>query len=59
MSVLNYTSKEFRDSYEKQAEKVGQQWKILAKRLRELKQKELEEECRNHRKQMEDSNDRA
>ena len=50
MSVLNYTSKEFRDSYEKQAEKVGQQWKILAKRLRELKQKELEEECRNHRK---------
>lgn len=50
MSILDYVSDELKEEYEKQAEEVGKQWKILAKKMRELKQKELEEECINHRK---------
>lgn len=50
MSILDCVSDELKEKYEKQTEKAGQQWKILAKRMRELKQKELEEECKNHRK---------
>ena len=50
MSILNYVSNELKEKYEKQSEEVGQAWKVVAKRMRELKQKELEEECINHRK---------
>lgn len=50
MSILDYVSDELREKYKKQAEEIGRQWKILAKRMRELKQKELEKECINHRK---------
>ena len=50
MSILDYVSDELKEKYEKQAEEIGRQWKILAKRMRELKQKELEKECINHRK---------
>ena len=50
MSVLDYVSDELREKYEKQAEEIGRQWKILAKRMRELKQKELKEKYENHRK---------
>ena len=50
MSILNYVSDELKEKYEKQSEKVGQAWKVVAKRMRELKQKELEEECENHGK---------
>lgn len=51
MSMLNYVSDELKEKYEKQSEEVGQAWKVVAKRMRELKLKELEEECENHRKQ--------
>lgn len=50
MSVLDYVSDELREKYEKQAEEIGRQWKILAKRMRELKQKKLKEKYENHRK---------
>lgn len=50
MSILDYVSDELKEKYEKQSEEVGQVWKAAAKRMRELKQKELEEECENHRK---------
>ena len=45
MSILNYVSDELKEKYEKQSEEVGQAWKVTAKKMRELKQKELEEEC--------------
>ena len=50
MSILNYVSDELKEKYEKQSKEVGQAWKVVAKRMRELKQKELKEECENHRK---------
>ena len=50
MSILDYVSDELREKYEKQAEEIGRQWKILTKRMRELKQKEFGKECINHRK---------
>ena len=50
MSILDYVSDELKEKYEKQSEEVGQAWKVTAKRMRELKQKELKEECENHRK---------
>ena len=50
MSMLNYVSDELKEKYEKQNEEVGQAWKVTAKRMRELKQKELKEKCENHRK---------
>lgn len=50
MSILDYANNELKEKYEKQSEEVGQAWKAAAKRMRELKQKELEEECENHRK---------
>lgn len=50
MSMLNYVSDELKEKYEKQSEEVGQAWKVTAKRMRELKQKELKEKCENHRK---------
>lgn len=42
MSMLNYVSDELKEKYEKQSEEVGQAWKVVAKRMRELKQKEIE-----------------
>lgn len=50
MSILDYVSDELKEKYEKQSEKVGHAWKVAAKRMRKLKQKELEEECKNYRK---------
>lgn len=50
MSILDYANNELKEKYEKQSEEVGQAWKAAAKRMRELKQKEFEEECENHRK---------
>lgn len=50
MSILNYANNELKEKYEKQSEEVGQAWKVVAKRMRELKQKEFEEKCGNHRK---------
>lgn len=50
MSILNYVSNELKEKYERQSEEIGQAWKVAAKKMRELKQKELEEECENHRK---------
>lgn len=50
MSMLNYVSDELKEKYKKQSEKVGQAWKVTAKRMRELKQKELKEKYENHRK---------
>ena len=50
MSILDYANNELKEKYKKQSEKVGQAWKVTAKRMRELKQKELKEECENHRK---------
>lgn len=50
MSILDYVSDELKEKYKKQSEEVGQAWKVTAKRMRELKQKELEEECENHGK---------
>lgn len=50
MSILDYVSDELKEEYEKQSEKVGQALKVVAKRMRELKQKELEEERKNNRK---------
>ena len=49
MSILDYANNELKEKYEKQSEELGH-WKVVAKRMRELKQKELEEECENHRK---------
>ena len=45
MSILDYVNDELKEKYEKQSEEVWQAWKVTAKRMRELKQKELEEEC--------------
>lgn len=42
MSILDYASNELKEKYERQSEKVGQAWKVVAKRMRELKQKEIE-----------------
>ena len=50
MLILDCANNELKEKYEKQSEEVGQAWKVVAKRMRELKQKELEEECINHRK---------
>lgn len=41
MSILDYVNDELKEKYEKQSEEVGQAWKVTAKRMRELKQKEL------------------
>ena len=37
------------EKYEKQSEEVGQAWKVVAKRMREFKQKEFEENVKNIR----------
>ena len=50
MSIFNYVSDGLKEKYEKQSKEVGQAWKVTAKRMRELKQKDLKEECENHRK---------
>lgn len=50
MSILDYANNELKEKYKKQSEEVGQAWKVIAKRMRELKQKELEKECENYGK---------
>ena len=50
MSILDYVSDELKEKYEKQSKEVGQAWKVAAKKMRELKQKEFGKECINHRK---------
>ena len=42
MSILDYVNDELKEKYEKQSEEVGRACKVVAKRMRELKRKELE-----------------